>query len=484
MITKDLEDYIRTSLAKGIPYETIRTNLLTQGWHADEIQQAYTAQVSISLTPISQHRKPVFSKIVLILPVLVLGAAVAYAHYTGYFMSLDTITSQSLTAAQQSKSASFDTTVTVDIPLSTAGVTDSLEQQMQSSFSGTYSLTAKGSFDFTDTVNSKTTTALSLVSNKLTTSLELRTVQGTLYARILKAPTIAFLPVLTSIENKWVSFPYDNPSSQATQLPIAALTGVDMSIIEKLTDEQKQGLYDITKDATFIRITKRLLPEKIGDTLSYHFIFDLDREGIEAYLENVKEYIRDIGKDDSYLSTFDPTQYGENLDKVKNFSGELWIGKNDHLLYKALVGFDIETEDQKSVAVSIASIFSGWNTPVVVEIPQGVVTFEQLLGPLLGASREKGMDAQIKSSLSNLRAEAELYYDSSAGGSYSGFCGSAVVQNTKSSIQTSTTTFTCKDSTTQWAATAPISDTSYFCVDSTGFSGSVTKLASTTSCIQ
>lgn len=479
MITKELEEYIQLSLAKGIPYETIRTNLLTQGWHADEIQQAYSIQASQPLVSVLKPKRHIALKIVGAVLVLAGCAAAAYGYYTGYFLSLDQITSQSIAAARQAKSGVFDTTVAVTLP---TPASDSLMASMLQSFAGTYSLTAKGTFDFNDEAHTKTASTISLTSNKFSTALELRATNGTLYARILKAPTMAFLPILSGMENKWVSFPYSNDtSSQSVAIPIDALVGVDTSIIDTLTDEQKQKFYDMTTKAHFIKITQRMLPEKIGDRLSYHFVFDIDHEGVQTYLQDVKEYINEIGKNDSRLSTFDPTSYTKELDSLKNFKGQLWIGRSDHLLYKVLATFDIEASDGTATPVSVASIFSDWNTPQPVEVPTGIITIEQLLEPLLGPSRNKGMDASIKSNLTYMRADAELYYDGH-NGTYKGYCTSSTAREIQTQIKTSTSAFTCKDTSTQWVATAQMTDATYFCVDSTGQASPISVLPKATTC--
>ena len=118
----------------------------------------------------------------------------------------------------------------------------------------------------------------------------------------------------------------------------------------------------------------------------------------------------------------------------------------------------------------------------------------------LNSARAKGADAAVKSNLNNMRAQAELVYDSVSPNSYNTVCnatqnaniakaetavaaavGSSVtVVNTYATLQTSTTV-NCHSTASAWALSAPMKTSGYWCVDSTGFSGArVTPLAAST----
>jgi type IV pilus assembly protein PilE len=89
----------------------------------------------------------------------------------------------------------------------------------------------------------------------------------------------------------------------------------------------------------------------------------------------------------------------------------------------------------------------------------------------LNTSRNKGKDSAIKSQLSAMRQQAALWY--SVNLSYSGMCASATgTLNMLTSVRTisGSTTAPCIDTTTTWAAMAPLKATAdgNFCVDYTG----------------
>lgn len=102
----------------------------------------------------------------------------------------------------------------------------------------------------------------------------------------------------------------------------------------------------------------------------------------------------------------------------------------------------------------------------------------------LNSARDKGNDAAVKSNLSNIRAEAELYYDDNDR-DYDGVCDDEEIdQMLTAASEASTGTADCDHSSSEWAAEAQLSTDDYFCVDSTGVAAERTnsKGADGTSC--
>ncbi|MCA9354052.1 MAG: type II secretion system protein [Candidatus Kaiserbacteria bacterium] len=115
----------------------------------------------------------------------------------------------------------------------------------------------------------------------------------------------------------------------------------------------------------------------------------------------------------------------------------------------------------------------------------------------LNDARDGGQDASIKQSMGNLRSQAELNYNQ-AGYTYAGVCSESQVQSlleaaANNRSETGKTvnytgvgaadTVTCADNASGYAANAPLNiqwdnggvmTTAFWCVDSTGFSGTTT----------
>ena len=105
----------------------------------------------------------------------------------------------------------------------------------------------------------------------------------------------------------------------------------------------------------------------------------------------------------------------------------------------------------------------------------------------LNTARSRGSDSAVKSQLSSVRAEAELFYDGNSF-SFTGVCSAAKVVDLLDAASQSgagnTTSDDCNESATAWAAEAPLkSSSNYWCVDSTGTSEERTSaLGAATAC--
>lgn len=91
----------------------------------------------------------------------------------------------------------------------------------------------------------------------------------------------------------------------------------------------------------------------------------------------------------------------------------------------------------------------------------------------LSTARQKGQDAAIQQSVSNLRSQAEITGNQADGTvDYSGVCAATAELRTSIDGQTGGANSLCANSNTAWAFSTPLVSTSTeLCVDSTGASG-------------
>jgi hypothetical protein len=524
MINNQLLDYIKQELSLNISKDIIITNLKSQGWTDVDLNEAFATLFIVQQTPIvptlqdiaslqqvQQNKKQTiinfknyffsfFSKnrkiffIVVVLLFMGLISFGAYGYYSGMFISLPNLTSKAIDNIKNTNSATYDTTISIDFS-EVKNFTDDISQFISETVIPTkLSFTTKGAYDFLDVKNKKMSALISVNAGLFIVEADIRMINNTFYAQLIKAPKIAFLSFLAEIENKWVSLllePGDNlpvDSSSSLVNPVAGIFGIDSSILEKITEEQKEQLYQITRNAHFVKMVQRFSPEVINDNLSYHFLFDIDREGINAYFQSLKEYINTIGKNDSSLSAFDPTSFSKDLENMEDFKGEIWIGRKDTLPYKILLDFAIKPDEAKEekVKVNIISIFGSWNQPVVISAPTESTSLEEVISSAMGGSieqaKENSMEVSIKASLAGLRAEAEVFYDK--GNSYLGFCSSLKVKDARKNIENNKgTDFICKNKPEAYAIGVKLpQNAGYWCVDSIGSSKATTMLSSSTIC--
>lgn len=105
----------------------------------------------------------------------------------------------------------------------------------------------------------------------------------------------------------------------------------------------------------------------------------------------------------------------------------------------------------------------------------------------LNDARDNANDASAKTSINNIRNQAEIFY-SSNGFSYAGVCtdaGAGVDTLLTAATNQGATNSNCDDAAGEFAAEVQLRSGNYFCVDSTGFSGEIgtaSKGADTTVC--
>jgi prepilin-type N-terminal cleavage/methylation domain-containing protein len=104
----------------------------------------------------------------------------------------------------------------------------------------------------------------------------------------------------------------------------------------------------------------------------------------------------------------------------------------------------------------------------------------------LNTARGKGANAAVKSNLNNIRAQAEIYYDTN--GNYTAVCSDANMSKGVTAAGTAGGgSGVCNGAAAAWAASAPLKaaegTSNYWCVDSTGTSkGEAAALGSATVC--
>ena len=86
----------------------------------------------------------------------------------------------------------------------------------------------------------------------------------------------------------------------------------------------------------------------------------------------------------------------------------------------------------------------------------------------LNSARNKAKDAAIKAALSEVRAAAEMSYDTD--GSYANVCSSADVDRISDNVTANDGTWACYDTDTAYCAESRLNTGGYWCVDSNGTS--------------
>ncbi|HTE48927.1 MAG TPA: hypothetical protein VK675_03415, partial [Candidatus Paceibacterota bacterium] len=428
-------------------------------------------------------------KIFFIILILVLlgGASFgAYAYYAGIFVKLPVLLSESIEKTKTIATSNYDTTFNVDYSemKNTNGLFDSLSSIGISSKQ--LILTMNGSTDITESQNPKFSSLVSLnVGGAVSMEVELRFINKIFYAKLTKNPTFGTLPVsvpnISPYVNKWYSFPF------ADKVLANTFTGSPSATLDSIfTAEQKDHLYQMFRDAHLIKTVARLNPETAGGVSSYHFSFDPDRAGIILFFKSLDEYINTIDKNNPSLSIDESASINEGLDKIKDFKGEIWIGRNDKLIHKILLSFGVQPDSNDSsqqVKINAVSIISAYNRPVSIVAPAGSTPFASLMEASLGNAQQGVGETSIKAHLASAQTQAVLFYERN-NSSYIGYCALLEAKNLRKDIEDSGGTgFVCKETSRKYAIGVKLpEDAGNWCIDSAGLSKSTKTLPSSTAC--
>src|SRR3989344_2432179 len=267
MINDQLVGYIRQQLSLKVSKEVITGNLKKAGWTDADLSEAFAivaptpTLMSVPVSPIAStltpniYNQPAKSKKIfpVICVVLLLGAlgSGAYAYYSGFFVSLPSLTSEAIDSARATTTGSYDVTLNIDLS-EMKDITSGLSQMLAPGIiSNQISLTGKGSYDVTDSQNKKSASNIFVDMGGLSLEAEFRVLNDTFYAALTKAPALASIPMLaqvTAYEGKWFSYSYKSEDEQIGGNPLSKFTGVGSNIASKLTPEQEEDNYKLSRD--------------------------------------------------------------------------------------------------------------------------------------------------------------------------------------------------------------------------------------------
>jgi hypothetical protein len=481
MVNNDLLGYVKNQLSLNVPKETIILNLKNAGWTDSDISEVFASMElpSVSSSPASTeavslpegiHSTPgsktarILSIVVVLLLFFGIGGGI-YAYYKGGFVSLPSILSESIERTGKATSYTYDIVFKTD--LREIGEQNFIPNPITPrEHIKEFSIHAIGSVDKKDKNNLKHSSTISVSVEKTLVEIELRVISKTLYARLINAPI-----ELTQ------SMPYKDAWFSISEETIRELSGNSVVKDNRPTTEQIDYLNKLLIEKKVIKPLSKLSPETMGGQITHHFSYEIDKTALVSFIQSAMKYFNENTEEDL-------TRITEALDYVKELKGEMWIGKNDKLIRKVTLDFRSQPDPKKDEAIktNIIIVMSGWNEKVTIEAPGESVPFLSLIQASLVTARQKAQEAAIKSNMSNLRAQAELFYDQP--GSYSGFCVSKELKDARKSIEVADgTQFICRDSAKAYVISTKMSQASgYWCVDSTGASKSTMTSPSGLSC--
>jgi len=429
---------------------------------------------SNSSAPQSHKSKTLISVAILVLAIL--GGGLAYGYSSGYLNFNQDLPALMEEKVMEAKSAKFDATVEGKTSFKEGKKPDQASAFLAGFGLDKFSLNLKGAWEETSEGNKKFYMDLSLGLGFIQAVAELRGFDDILYAKLKEIPTLGFFDA-SSYKDKWVYFDIKTSLSPNNDF-LMNYNALDFS------EEDQKKFEEITKSASIAKILEKKGAESIREVLTYKYTFDLDQAGINAYALKVKELIDSRPEKSEVSPAFDPATINDTLNNIKNFKGEVWIGKKDKLPYKSAISFLFDEtatnpEIPYTTDISMTILMSDWNKPIVVERPEGAQDLKEIGIKGISISSQKpsqlpagnkkdpSADNFIKFTLDDLRVKAELYRNASKDDFYQGFCKSPETQADLNMINNKIkpASAVCKDAFITFLIAAPLSDDTYYCVD-------------------
>jgi hypothetical protein len=346
--------------------------------------------------------------------------------------------------------------------------------------------------------------------------VEARKKNGDYYFRINKIPSL--FGAISNVKGKWIEVSKESASltkSGPDSYDELSMIAWGLSSGEKSYKENREAavktlrqIVTIADDNKLIAFRSNPKNEKIGDRSLTRYDLQIRKEAIVPFYKKLLEESstnKDLAAyvDAGALSYLQSKEFDLVFDYINtNTLVTLWVDGNGFPAILEtrfrIVPSDIATQfKDKQANLVFKFSLSNINKSVSIDVPSGVTPIKDVIEEINNGSgrteaRAKGADAAIKANLANIRAEAELYFDSTGStyGSSSNSCTSGMFASRDISASiTSVTTSSggaaiCHSKATAWALSAPLKTdaTKYWCVDSSGASKQITTKLVGTKC--
>jgi len=210
----------------------------------------------------------------------------------------------------------------------------------------------------------------------------------------MKINTIPAFPMLQSVfqmigidqnqlKDKWIKVDLKKLLGEAYVAKQKEETKKQEVLVEKLKK--------LIEESTFYSVKTELPDEEIGNKKAYHYIVVLNQNEIKRIVPEILKTLTETGS-----STLPFEQVTSNLqeemdkffEKIGELNGELWIGKEDSLLYrfkgeKTVEMGKISEGKEGAISLKITTDFSKFNQPIEIESPKEYKNLDEILNPLM-----------------------------------------------------------------------------------------------------
>ncbi|MBI4054253.1 MAG: hypothetical protein HY397_02905 [Candidatus Doudnabacteria bacterium] len=391
MVNNDLLVYVKQQRNAGVEQEEIKKILLERGWQETDVNEAltaaeqatdqpYAAPVSFTQTSavgggLAQNKKILIPAFITAGALLIGGAAFAAYYFTS---SPEKLVGRVLDKINKTTSVKFAADLNVEFPAPAYldfPATDDAERtgKMKLSFTGgaDESDPADPKFQMTGRVF-----VSGLSQDRFELNLDLAGTGKKVFFKLSNLPKNEYID--TSIVNdRWILM--DTAQLQDSLGASSAINPLGPGLFSgQLKPEQREQLIQSVQKNQVIKIKQKLGDEKIEGEPTQHYRLAFDQAGLVAFLADA---VKIMGLPETGQAPDLPAE-AEKLLNDLNF--EAWIGKKDSLPYKLIVSSDLpESLNGATGKFEYTINFHDYNKPVIVDIPENAINFEDLFDELL-----------------------------------------------------------------------------------------------------
>ncbi|HOI60389.1 MAG TPA: hypothetical protein PKU93_03645 [Candidatus Pacearchaeota archaeon] len=479
MVTQQLIDYIKQQLGAGVSRDEIKNILLANNWQEADINEAL-ASVGQS-NPISEsvqeniaevQSKPNKKvKVILFIALVLIFVASSVFGYFYYFKSPQKIVEGMIKNMMEVKSLDYTGQILTQVEAMDQEDFIFLKKEV-----GDFSLSVNGSFDINDLDNIKLMSIISASSSFFEgkAGLETRATDNVYYFKINSIPETLVPMDLSSLENKWIKIDLNEIKNYAKESGFTEEVD-EFERQQEIANEKVEQVKGAIKKANIYIVTEASNSEIDGKP-AYRYKFTLSKDNIINLLLEISRIMENNSFTDEEINGFK-----EALKDIEMPTGEIWIGKEDLLLYRIIAKFNLN--DPKSAIKTKTEMlfdFNNHNKEIGVDVPSSTKTFEEAMSELmaaaLGEEAATVADIRIKSLLDQLRTRMEYLKAISSTKTYlSDPLSNADVKKISDELaeQNKKHNFAIFSNGTKWCAKASLNTSGSWCVDSAGYAGTI-----------
>ena len=285
---------------------------------------------------------------------------------------------------------------------------------------------------------------------------------------------------IADITGKWLKIDQDS----ITALLQAGIVQVPLDISQTQSPELTKQVVDLFAVENIVSFDKKLSDEVVSGQDTNHYSVKINSQKLKDAINKTI----DLAKQNQASIK---SAVSSVIDSLGVTSAEIWIGKNDLLLYKVKLDKTIDLSTiypllSGQVNIKFTVLNSDFNKPITVQAPTDSQKLEKIIAPLIKISKVGINLSQIGSLaqtafITNENSYSSLCFKGLLNGYLKDFGGDLVNLNNDIVAQGAKKPV-CLSTTQNFCISTQLEDGSYLCVDKNNILGTTRCVSSTTVC--